>query len=64
MEACDMVCELVVAIPVVLAVIGIIVWMALGFEEASRENDWPPLRREGDDKPARRVDPPDTGGGP
>ena len=56
--------DLVIEIPVVLAVIGIIVWMALGLEQASRENDWPPLRREGDDKPARRVDPPDTGGGP
>jgi len=55
--------DLVIEIPVVLAVIGIIVWMALGFEEASRENDWPPLRRAGDDESARSVAPPDTGGG-
>lgn len=59
-----MVCELVVAIPVVVAVIGLIAWMALNFEEASRENDWPPLRRAGDDEPARSAAPPDTGDGP
>lgn len=58
MDACDLVC----AIPVVVAVIGLIVWMAAGFEQASRENDWPPLRRAGDDEPARSVAPPDTGG--
>lgn len=59
MDACDLppswdipsVCELVLAIPVVVAVIGLIAWMALNFEEASRENDWPPLRRAGDDEP-------------
>src|SRR5690606_17448457 len=61
MDACNLppsweipsVCELLLALPVVVAVIGIIVWMALNFEEASRENDWPPLRREGDAEPAR-----------
>ena len=61
MDVCDLVCELVVAIPVAVAVIGLIAWMALNFEEASRENDWPPLRRAGDDEPARSVAPPDTG---
>lgn len=55
------VCDLVIEIPVVVAVIGIIVWMAWGFEQLSRENDWPPLRRTDDDEPARSAAPPDTG---
>ena len=45
------VCDLVIEIPVVVAVIGLIAWMAWGFEQMSRENDWPPLRRADDDEP-------------
>lgn len=51
----QLVCDLVYVLPALVGVIGIIVWMALGFEEASRENDWPPLRRADDDEPTEEV---------
>jgi len=47
MAACDVVCT----IPVVVYVIGVIVWIALGFEQMRHENAWPLLRRAKDEEP-------------
>ena len=44
-------CDVVSAILVVVYVIGVIVWIALGFVQMRREIDWPPFRRAKDEEP-------------